>query len=64
MADETDNIVLEHLRHIRRVVDKVQADVTELKSRITSFEATMGHVMAQIGHLNRCRDRFWFSWER
>jgi hypothetical protein len=40
MADETDNIVLEH---IRRVVDKVESDVTELKSRITSLEATMGH---------------------
>ena len=49
MADQPDNIVLEHLRHIRRVVDKTETDVTELKSRITSFEATMGH-MAQIGH--------------
>jgi hypothetical protein len=46
MADEPNNIVLEHLRHIRRVVDKIETDVTELKSRITSFEATMGHVMA------------------
>jgi phage shock protein A len=65
MADEPDNIVLEHLRHIRRVVDKVdrkvdklersmeklEAEVIEIKSRITSFWATMGHVMAQIGHL-------------
>jgi hypothetical protein len=51
MAEEPNNIVLEHLRHIRRVVDKLETDVTELKSRITSFEATMGHVMAQIGHL-------------
>jgi len=48
MADEPSNIVLEHLRHIRRVVDKVERDVTELKSRVTSFETTMGHVMAQI----------------
>jgi len=51
MADEPENIVLEHLRHIRRTVDKLEVDVTELKSRITSFEGTMGHVMAQIGHL-------------
>jgi len=49
MADEPDNLVLEHLRHIRRAVDKIEADMTEVKSRITSFEATMGHVMAQIG---------------
>ena len=29
MADEPNNIVLEHLRHIRRVVDKLETDVTE-----------------------------------
>jgi hypothetical protein len=51
MADEPASIVLEHPRRIRRVVDKTESDVTELKGRITSFEATMGHVMAQIGHL-------------
>ena len=51
MVNEPDNIVLEHLRHIRRVVDRIDIDVTELKSRITSFEGTMGHVLAQIGHL-------------
>ena len=44
MADQPDNIVLEHLRHIRRVVDKLEADVTELKSRVTSFEGTLGYV--------------------
>jgi len=51
MADEPDNIILEHLRHIRRVVDKLETENAEVKSRRTSFEATMGHVMAQIGHL-------------
>ena len=51
MAGEPDNIVLEHLRHIRRAVDKNENEMAEVKSRITSFEATMGHVMAQIGHL-------------
>jgi predicted nucleic acid-binding Zn-ribbon protein len=51
MAEEPENIVLEHLRHIRRVVDTLEADMTVVKSRITGFETTMGHVMAQIGHL-------------
>ena len=51
MADEPDNIILEHLRHIRRSVDKLETEMVEVKSRITSFEATMGHVMVQIGHL-------------
>jgi len=51
MADPPDNIVLEHLRHIRRVVDRLDTELADTKSRITSFEATMGHLMAQIGHL-------------
>jgi hypothetical protein len=51
MADKPNNIVLEHLRHIRRIVDKLETDTGEVKSRITPFEAPMGHVMAQIGHL-------------
>jgi hypothetical protein len=51
MADQPDNIVLEHLRHIRHVVDNLQLDMTMVKDRITGFESTLGHVMAQIGHL-------------
>jgi hypothetical protein len=43
MADQPDNIIIEHLRHIRRVVDKTETDVTELKSRITSLEVAMEH---------------------
>ena len=34
MADEPDNIVLEHLRHIRRVVDKLDTKIG-LSSRPT-----------------------------
>jgi chromosome segregation ATPase len=51
MADGPDNIVLEHLRHMRKVLDKLESDVADLKPRILGFETTMGHVMGQIGHL-------------
>jgi chromosome segregation ATPase len=51
MADEPDNIVLEHLRHMRKVLEKLEAGVADLKPRILGFETTMGHVMAQVGHL-------------
>jgi len=51
MADEPDNLVLEHLRHMRKVLDKLESDVADLKPRILGFETTMGHVMAQVGHL-------------
>jgi DNA-binding FrmR family transcriptional regulator len=32
MADEADNIVLEHLRHIRGQLDAMRADISELKT--------------------------------
>ena len=51
MADAPDNIVLEHLRHMRKVLDKLESEVSDLRPRILGFETTMGHVMAQIGHL-------------
>jgi hypothetical protein len=51
MADEPENLVLDHLRHMRKVLDKVESDVADLKPRILGFETTMGHVMAQVGHL-------------
>jgi len=44
---ETDNIVLKHLRHIRRVVDETRDELREVLG--TSMpEATQVHFVAQI----------------
>ena len=48
MPDEPNNIVLEHLRHIRRAVDRIELDLTDVK--------------IQYLLLNRCKDRFWLLW--
>jgi hypothetical protein len=37
MADP-DNIVLEHLRHIRGVIDDVRDDIREIKQRVGNLE--------------------------
>ncbi len=34
----SDNVVLEHLRHIRAAVDRVEADIREVKHRIARLE--------------------------
>jgi len=34
MSDATDNIVLEHLRHIRMAVDDTRQEVKELRTRV------------------------------
>src|SRR5437016_13357971 len=50
MAGEPDNIVLEHLRHIRRAVDKIENEITDIKSRITSFEGESVMIIDCHGH--------------
>ncbi|MCU0889282.1 MAG: hypothetical protein MUC64_14960 [Rubritepida sp.] len=36
-----DNLVLEHLRHIRAVVDATREDVRELKHRVNAVEVAL-----------------------
>ncbi|MBX3570133.1 MAG: hypothetical protein KF914_18865 [Rhizobiaceae bacterium] len=51
MAEQADNLVLEHLRHIRRAVDEMQTDIVDLKARMTGVEGSLGQITSQIGHL-------------
>lgn len=55
MADEPDNLVLEHLRHIRAAVERLDAQLEgiskqfdEIKSRFDSFAVATDHAIAQI----------------
>jgi outer membrane murein-binding lipoprotein Lpp len=50
MTDEIDNIVLEHLRHIRAKVDTIESDMTDLKIRMTSLERGMSAVKYEIAY--------------
>jgi predicted nuclease with TOPRIM domain len=50
MADEANNLVLEHLRHIRGAVDAVREDVREIKIRV-------GHLEHQYASLSTRMDR-------
>jgi archaellum component FlaC len=38
MTQETENLVLEHLRHIRAKVDKIETEIDDLKHRTTRVE--------------------------
>jgi hypothetical protein len=51
---ETDNIVLEHLPHIRRVVDETREDVRELKGRVGTLEREVAQIHVKLAeHLVR-----------
>jgi len=54
---ETDNIVLEHLRHIRGAVDAMREDVREVKHRVGSLEREVAHVHVKVAELSERVDR-------
>jgi predicted nucleic acid-binding Zn-ribbon protein len=54
---EPDNIVLEHLRHIRGVVDGTRDDIREIKQRVGSLEN-------QYANMSNRLDRMDFRLER
>ena len=49
---EPDNIVLEHLRHIRGVVDGTRDDSRELKNRVGSVERETAHVHVELAQVH------------
>jgi archaellum component FlaC len=61
MAEKVENLVLEHLRHIRKAVDEMQLDMVDMKARMSSVEGTLGHVMTQLavqsGRMDRIEER-------
>ena len=58
---ETENLIVEHLRHIRRAVDETRLDLMDLKTRVTAVEVSLGQVVtllaAQSGRMDRIEDR-------
>ena len=44
MVENVDNLILEHLRHIRNRIDKLSEDSDEIKYRLTSLEKAVGGI--------------------
>ncbi len=64
MTDETANLVLEHLRSMRAVLDRVAQDVADLKLRFAGLEQHMAGYQisdvrqnSEIDRLNQRMDR-------
>jgi predicted nuclease with TOPRIM domain len=54
MTDETTNLVLEHLRHIRGGIDDLRQDMREVKTRLGLLEQQYAIIS---GRLDRLTDR-------
>jgi outer membrane murein-binding lipoprotein Lpp len=50
MTENVENLVLEHLRHIRGKVDQIAGDMDDLKSRMSSLESSMVSVKREVNH--------------
>jgi len=48
MTDDGENLVLEHLRHIRGRVDQIADDMKEVKHRLSTLESSMSLVRREI----------------
>lgn len=48
MAENVENLILEHLRHIRGRVDQIAEDMNDLKHRMSGLETTMVLVKREV----------------
>lgn len=48
VSDNSENLVLEHLRHIRGRVDLIADDMKEVKLRLSSIESSLSLVRREI----------------
>lgn len=48
MTEQTDSLVLEHLRPIRSRVDQIADDVGDLKQRMSGLESAMNLVRREV----------------
>lgn len=53
MSDPTDNLVLEHLRHIRGRIDKISDDMDDMKLRVGSLEEHVSLLHTDIAILHK-----------
>lgn len=62
--DNIENIVIEHLRHMRGKIDQIADDVREVKHRLSTVEATQGTILQHIGHLSTSLAQQQLSFDR
>ena len=49
---ELDNIVLEHVRHIRGAVDNMRDDIREIKQRVGSLENQYANISNRLDRMD------------
>jgi outer membrane murein-binding lipoprotein Lpp len=52
MTEQVENLILEHLRHIRGRVDQLAEDLGTVKLRLTSLETQVSGLQGQVAGLH------------
>ena len=58
MSAESENLMLEHLRHIRGELSIMKADLHDLKMRVGAVETHVATLSMSMAQLNTLMDRF------
>jgi hypothetical protein len=51
MTDGTENLVLEHLKRFQAGQDRIERELREIKTRLSTLEGGQGSILSHIGHL-------------
>ena len=57
MTEQTENMIIEMLRRIRASIERVEADVGDLKLRTSAIETHLGQTQIQNAGMNSRLDR-------
>ena len=57
MTGDLESLALEQLRYIRKGMDEMRADVSDVKARLSATEEIQGQILVQMASLNRRMDR-------
>jgi hypothetical protein len=52
MTANTENLILEHLKRFQGGQDRIERELQEIKSRLSSLESGQGAILQHIGHLS------------
>jgi chromosome segregation ATPase len=57
MMAEVENLVLDHLRHMRGQLDRMENDIVEIKSRLGRLEAGLAQIHVALAEQSLRLDR-------
>ncbi len=57
MSERTENLVLEHLRHLREQMDRMAADMREVKQRLGILENQYASISTRLDRLDERVER-------